>query len=167
MKKKLKRFWMNVVLLAVTGNSLHSIIIKTLLLGLGVTTKELALSLTYLSHSKRNNTKLKLILFLCTGIFFGLSWIFPLMNLSIITFMLLVCISLLIAKELLMEYRIKKGLFGTNRAEARTLIEFIIKNSEDIDFTDSNGNLRRALLPKVEPATIEQPLPAFVEETPA
>ncbi|MCW5206390.1 hypothetical protein VU08_05610, partial [Desulfobulbus sp. F5] len=47
------------------------------------------------------------------------------------------------------------GLFGTNRTEARELIDFIIKNSENLDFTDSNGNLRRALLPEAKDATEE------------
>ena len=81
--------------------------------------------------------------------------------------MLLALLSLLIVKEVLIEYRIKKGIFGTNRTEARALIEFIIKNSEDIDFTDSNGNLRRALLPESKLNPAEQPLPAFGEEAPA
>ncbi|MCI5163795.1 MAG: hypothetical protein D3917_17625 [Candidatus Electrothrix sp. AX5] len=129
--------------------------------------KEHALSQTYLRHSKRNNNKLKINLFICTGTFFGISWKFPQMNLSIISLMLLGLISLLIAKEQLLEYRIRKGLFGTNRTEARTLIEFIIKNSDDIDFTDSKGNLRRALMPETEPTSAEQPLPAFGEKAPA
>ncbi|MCI5194402.1 MAG: hypothetical protein D3915_14955 [Candidatus Electrothrix sp. AU1_5] len=129
--------------------------------------KEFALSIRYLKYIKRTNWKLKLILLICTGIFFGLSWKFPHMNLSIIPLVLLFCISLLIAKEQVMEYRIRKGLFGTNRTEAKALIEFIIKNSDDIDFTDSNGNLRRALLPEAEPTTAEQPLPTFGEETSA
>ena len=145
---------------------LGNLIVKALLLG--VTTKELVLSLTYLRHLKRDNQRLKLILFICAGFFFGLSWKFPEMNLSVIGLMLLGLISLLIAKELLVEYRIRKGLFGTNSTEARTLIEFIIKHSEDIDFTDSNGNLRRALLPEAEVSTAaEQALPSFGEEASA
>jgi len=89
------------------------------------------------------------------------------MNFSFFPFILLTFIILLIIKEQLTEYRIRKGLFGTNRTETKALIEFIIKNSEDIDFTDSNGNLRRALLPETEPATTGQTLPAFGEEAPA
>ncbi|CAK8716763.1 hypothetical protein GMJAKD_05940 [Candidatus Electrothrix aarhusensis] len=129
--------------------------------------KEVALSITYLRHLKRGNWKLKLALFICTGIFFGLSWKLPQINLSVLSIVLLGLISLLITKELLVEYRIRKGLFGTNRMEARALIKFIIKNSDDIDFTDSNGNLRRALLPEADPTPAEQPLPAFGEEAPA
>lgn len=129
--------------------------------------KEIALSLTYLRYLKGTNWKLKLTLLVCTGIFFALNWKFPQINLSIIPLVLLGLIGLLIAKELLMEYRIRKGLFGTNRTEAKALIEFIIKNSKNIDFNDSNGNLRRALLPKAEPVTVEHPLPAFGEEASA
>jgi hypothetical protein len=61
-----------------------------------------------------------------------------------------------ILKEFLLTYRIQKGLFGTNRTEARELIDFIIKNSDNLDFTDSNGNLRRALLPEAKDAAEER-----------
>ena len=132
-----------------------------------INTQELALPLIYLRHLKGANLKFQIILFLCTGIFFGLSWKFPQINLSTLPFVLLALLSLLIVKEVLIEYRIKKGIFGTNRTEAKALIEFIIKNSDDIDFTDSNGSLRRALLPAAEPASTEQPLPAFGEEATA
>ncbi|MCI5177820.1 MAG: hypothetical protein D3911_00585 [Candidatus Electrothrix sp. AW3_4] len=129
--------------------------------------KEHALSITYLNQTAKKSLKFKLILFLCSGFFFILDWKFPQINLSIISIVLLALLILLIAKELLIAYRIRKGFFGTNRTEARALIEFLIKNSEDIDFTDSNGNLRRALLPEAEPTTAEQPLPAFGEEASA
>jgi hypothetical protein len=60
-----------------------------------------------------------------------------------------------------------KGLFGTNRTEARELIDFIIKNSDNLDFTDSNGNLRRALLPEAKDAA-EERIPGILgEEAPA
>ncbi|MCI5167497.1 MAG: hypothetical protein D3903_15745 [Candidatus Electrothrix sp. GM3_4] len=94
-----------------------------------IKTQGVALPLLYLHHLKKDHWKLQIILFLCTGIFFGLSWKFPQINLSILPFVLLAFLSLLIVKERLVEYRIRKGLFGTNRTEARTLIEFIIKNS--------------------------------------
>jgi hypothetical protein len=68
---------------------------------------------------------------------------------------------------MILAYRIQKGLFGTNRTEARALIEFIIKHSEDIDFTDSNGKLRRVLLPEVKSSGTEQVVPPFGEEAPA
>ncbi len=59
-------------------------------------------------------------------------------------------------KGFLVEYRVQTGLFGTNRTEARELIDFIIKNSDNLDFTDSNGNLRRALLPEAKDAAEER-----------
>ncbi|MCI5197014.1 MAG: hypothetical protein D3919_12465 [Candidatus Electrothrix sp. AW5] len=130
-------------------------------------TRKLALPITYLHHIEQSNWKIKINLSFCAGIFFSLNWKFPQVNLLILPLVLLVLLSLLIIKEQLMEYRIKKGLFGTNRTEAKAIIEFIIKNSEDIDFTDSNGNLRRALLPEAKAATNEQSLPAFGEEAPA
>ncbi|MCI5158992.1 MAG: hypothetical protein D3906_11275 [Candidatus Electrothrix sp. AUS1_2] len=130
-------------------------------------TKKTSLSIVYFQYLKRKNLKIKIVLFLCTGIFLGLNWKFPQTNLSIILFLLLALPCLLIVKELLIAYRIKKGRFGTNRTEAKALIEFIIKNSDDIDFTDSNGNLRRALFPEAKPASTEQPLPAFGEEASA
>ena len=68
-----------------------------------------------------------------------------LLNLAAISIAFLGLIAL---KELLIAYRIRKGLFGTNRTEARNLINFIVKNSSDIDFTDSDGKLRRVLLPE-------------------
>lgn len=89
------------------------------------------------------------------------------MNLLLLPFALLVFLTLLIIKEQLLEYRIRKGIFGTNRTEAKALIEFLIKNSEDIDFTDSNGNIRRVLLPKAELNPAKQPLPTFGEEASA
>ena len=132
-----------------------------------VAKKKIALTLIYLRQTNNDNRKLKTILSLCTGIFFSLGWKYSQINLSMIATMLLGLISLLIIKEQLQEYRIRKGLFGTNRTEARALIEFIIKNSEDIDFTDSNGKLRCTLLPETEPTTAEQALPAFGEEATA
>ncbi|XCN73789.1 MAG: hypothetical protein Q3M24_03255 [Candidatus Electrothrix aestuarii] len=130
-------------------------------------TKELVLSMTYLRYIKRDSRKIKLILFVATAIFFGINRGFPQVNLSFLPLVLLSFISLLIVKELVLEYRIRKGLFGTNRIEAQALIEFIIKHSDDIDFTDSNGNLRRTLVPRIEPTPTEQTLPAFGEEAPA
>jgi len=129
--------------------------------------KELALSFSYLRNLKRTYLKLKLVLFTCATIFLSLTWKFPQINLFEISIILLVLIGLLASKEMILAYRIQKGLFGTNRTEARALIEFIIKHSEDIDFTDSNGKLRRVLLPEVKSSGTEQVVPPFGEEAPA
>ncbi len=129
--------------------------------------KELALSFSYLRNLKKTYRRLKLILFLCTTTFLSLTWKLPLINLFEISIILLVIIAFLISKEMILTYRIQKGLFGTNRTEARALIEFIIKNSDDIDFTDNNGKLRRVLLPESKPSNTEQVAPPFGEEAPA
>lgn len=82
---------------------------------------------------------------LCSMILYFLQRVTIIMPVLLFLFVVLV-----LFKDQLFEFRIKKGLFGTNRAEARELIDFIIKNSDNLDFTDSNGNLRRALLPEAE-----------------
>ena len=97
--------------------------------------KEFALSLTYLRHLKRQHSITKFALLGCAVAFGALSFKFPdlgLLNLAAISIAFLGLIAL---KELLIAYRIRKGLFGTNRAEAHDLINFIVKNSSDIDFT--------------------------------
>lgn len=47
------------------------------------------------------------------------------------------CFSLLIVYQLLLNYRIKNGLYGTNNYEAREIIGFIINNSDK--FKDDSG----------------------------
>jgi uncharacterized membrane protein YeaQ/YmgE (transglycosylase-associated protein family) len=42
------------------------------------------------------------------------------------------------------EYRVTKGMYGNNEREAREIIDFIIKESENIDFTDG-GKLKKIL----------------------
>lgn len=108
--------------------------------------KEFALSLTYLRHLKRRYSTPKLALLGSAAAFGVVSPIFPdLVKLALVSLLFWILIK---AKELLVAYRIQKGLFGTNRTEARDLINFIVENSSDIDFTDSGGKLRRALLPE-------------------
>ncbi|OCY31908.1 hypothetical protein BFR75_08585 [Acinetobacter pittii] len=111
------------------------------------TVKEIAISLTYLFYVKKKNNLTKIILILC-GLTLGLlntyysEW--HLLKFSII------CITtwgLIILKEAIVEFRIRKGWFGTNKFEAKALIDFLIKNSDDIDFTDGNGKLKRTLFP--------------------
>ncbi|CAK8724840.1 hypothetical protein KKHLCK_15135 [Candidatus Electrothrix laxa] len=129
--------------------------------------EESALSISYLNDTMRNNRKVRATLFLGIAIFCFLDWMFSQINPLTLPLLFLILLSLLFIKEQLIEYRIRKGLFGTNRTEARALIDFIIKNSDDIDFNDSNGNLRRALLPEAETDTAEQTVPSFGEEVSA
>jgi hypothetical protein len=46
---------------------------------------------------------------------------------------------------LVIEYRIVKGYFGTNRHEAAEIIKFIQKNADDLD---SSGGNRRKVFPQ-------------------
>lgn len=109
--------------------------------------KEVALSLTYLINLKKKNYVTKVILLVCGLIFGVLDHYYPLWDLLNFSIVLIVTLGFITIKESLVEFRIKKGWFGSNKAEAKTLIEFLITNSEDIDFTDSDGKLKRTLFP--------------------
>uniref|UniRef100_UPI004057006B hypothetical protein n=1 Tax=Candidatus Electronema sp. TaxID=2698783 RepID=UPI004057006B len=130
--------------------------------------KDISFSLKYISALKTNNKLLIFVTLWCTAFLFYFKEIRYRLhmtdNLTDVTFIVLGFNLLLIARELLAEYRIRKGLFGTNRTEARELIDFIIKNSDNLDFTDSNGNLRRALLPEAKDAAEELIPGTFGEE---
>ena len=99
-----------------------------------------------LEHLKRQHSTTKLALLASAAALGGLSYKFP--NLIGPALISLLFWNLIEIKEQLVEYRIRKGLFGTNKTEARELINFIVENSSDIDFTDSDGKLRRVLLPE-------------------
>lgn len=113
-----------------------------------VAAREMALSLTYLGKLKQRHSTIKLALLACAGTLAILSFKFPTLDLLDLATVAIATLGLLALKEAVVEYRIRSGLFGTTRSEARELIDFIVKNSDDIDFTDSNGNLRKALLPE-------------------
>lgn len=51
-------------------------------------------------------------------------------------------------REKLHLYRVTKGFFGNNEAEAREIIRFILSNSENIDFTD--GGKQKPVFSKEE-----------------
>jgi hypothetical protein len=48
-------------------------------------------------------------------------------------------------KKYLMNYRIKKGYWGTNEYETIETICFILKNSEKIDFSDNDGRPKKLI----------------------
>lgn len=54
-------------------------------------------------------------------------------------------ILLLDSQMIIVMYRIKKGYFGSNINEMKEIINFIVKNSQKIDFTDDNGNYRKLI----------------------
>lgn len=113
-----------------------------------VENKSKHISLMFFRDSRMENRKIKYSL-LCFSVI-----LFLIHHYKAFIPVLIFLISLIL-KEQLLGYRIRKGLFGTNRTEARELIDFIIKNSDNLDFTDSNGNLRRALLPEAKDAAEE------------
>lgn len=116
-----------------------------------VAVKEIAISLTYLFNLKEKNylTKISLVFFAVALALLDYYSQWVLLNYSIIC---IVTLALIIIKELIVEFRIKKGWFGTNKIEAKALIEFLISNSDDIDFTDGNGKLKRVLFPESTPS---------------
>jgi hypothetical protein len=111
--------------------------------------KEMALSLTYLGKLRERHSNIKLALLVFASALLVLSFSFPELNLFEFSTVPIAALGLLVLKEAVVQYRIHRGLFGTIRSEARELIDFLVNNSNDIDFTDSNGNLRKALLPEV------------------
>lgn len=59
--------------------------------------------------------------------------------------------------QVILEYRIKKGLYGTNDYEAREIIEFIFTNAEYIDLSGGGGAKR--IFPEPEKETKENIVP--------
>lgn len=53
-----------------------------------------------------------------------------------------VTVILLGVHKFLFDYRVKSGYYGNNEREAREIIQFILQESEHIDFTD-NGKLKK------------------------
>lgn len=107
--------------------------------------KNLALTFSYLNFVKRNNSNARVLSVLgqliCLTVFAITS------DRLFITFALILAsiFFLIKLKEFVLEYRIKKGLFGNDEHEVKDLIYYIIENSDDIDFNDGDGNLRKAL----------------------
>ncbi|MGO4469692.1 hypothetical protein AB4Z11_29485, partial [Pseudoduganella sp. RAF53_2] len=113
-----------------------------------VAARDAALSLTYLRRFKERHSGVKLALLASATVLSILSLRFPDLDLLQFATVSIAALGLLVLKEAVVQYRIRNGLFGTTSFEARELIDFIVKNSDDIDFTDGDGNLRKALLPQ-------------------
>ena len=108
----------------------------------------MALSFTYLENQKKKHSNIKLALLTCSVALVLLNFMLPALDLLDLATASIAVLGLLVLKETVVEYRIRNGLFGTTRSEARELIDFIVKHSDDIDFTDDGGNLRKVLLPE-------------------
>lgn len=112
-----------------------------------ISARDEAISLAYLHHIKKRNSGQKLALIVLAFFFYiafiktgnQISQAFSLVN--------MIAWILITVKEMVVEYRIGCGYFGTNQVEAREILRFIVERSDDIDFTDGSGKPRRALLP--------------------
>lgn len=122
--------------------------------GRAVAAREVAISISYLESVKKRSLRAKIGLLVCSALLLSASFAFPQLELLDAAVTSSGVLGLLFFKDALLEYRIRNGFFGTNRSEARDLIEYLASNSEDIDFTDGSGKLRRAL----EPEKQRQPL---------
>jgi len=112
--------------------------------------ENIALSITYLNHLKADHISLKMALLLATVIFVAIGRYLELETVSSISLVPLIPLALIMVQEIVVEYRIRNGLFGSNAQEAKAMIEFMVRNAEDIDFTDGNGKLREVLMPSAK-----------------
>lgn len=98
------------------------------------------LSIVGIMRNRKKKSKYNSIYFISLiGIFYLVSSNFLGFNLSIIFLFILFIFIIIISLELfIFNYRVNQGWYGSSESEAREIIDFIIKNSEDIDFTDGN-----------------------------
>ncbi len=96
--------------------------------------------------NKKNSRDVYLAVALCF-IFFVLLMRVPQLNIPemhYIRYVIPSAVILLLSAKLALEHRIVKGWYGNNEREAREIIEFIIKESSNIDFKDG-GELKKIL----------------------
>jgi hypothetical protein len=108
--------------------------------------RDIALSVSFLDHYRGKNASVRWLLASCAFALLLGSRVFQgalLLELSAVS---LAVLTLIVVKESILEYRIRNGYFGNNRAEAKEMIAFLVENSADIDFTDGGGRLRRILI---------------------
>jgi len=110
--------------------------------------REVAISISYLESVKKRTLRAKIGLLLCSVLLLSTSFAFPGLELLDAAATSSGVLGLLFLRDALLEYRIRNGFFGTSRSEAKDLVEYLVSNSEDIDFTDGSGKLRRALEPE-------------------
>ena len=130
-------------------------------IGMKGRSKEIAISVTYLNHLRRRNGATKATLALAGLLSAGAQIHYPDFQLLPIAIVCTVVLSLITLKEVLIEYRVREGFFGTTRSEAKELIAFMVNHAKDIDFHDDNGTLRQALIPRngelISPDTVVIP----------
>ncbi len=109
--------------------------------------REIAISLTYLNHIRRESASTKVALAVVGTLCATTHLRYQDLMLLPIAVACIVMLSLILLKEMVVEYRVRNGYFGTTRSEVKDLLTFMIANSNDIDFHDDNGALRKVLLP--------------------
>jgi hypothetical protein len=102
----------------------------------------------YFDHERKNNLTIIAIIFGCFSLLTILNrlldYSIPLVQIGCI---LLLFTILIFFRLIIISYRISNVFYGTNRNEFLSLIKYINKNSDDIDFTDG-GNNRRKVFPE-------------------
>lgn len=128
---------------------------------------ERAISVIFYKKTAASDVRVRILLIVSAVAFYFLSTFGPSSGLAASPLLFLLTplglLALLEIRAANLRYRILHGLFGTNEYEARELINFILHNSDKIDFTDGDGKLRKALLPeKDETAAVGDGLGAGV-----
>lgn len=131
---------------------IRTLIIRRRLIRLNISSrpkpKEVAISLTYLGHLRRSSASTKIALALAASFGAVAHLRYPDLSLLPIALVCTSILALILLKEMIVEFRVRRGYFGTTRSEAKDLIAFMIANARDIDFHDDSGTLRKALIPQ-------------------
>lgn len=101
--------------------------------------KEKTITMVYFHHRKVKSSKIKTLLVAVFALIFPYSIYIQKLEIIISSAIILLIYFLITVYENIMEYRIINGYFGGNYSEARSLISFMVENSDDIDFDDSDG----------------------------
>jgi hypothetical protein len=124
--------------------------------------RKIALSLTYFSHLRRQHVYSKLTLLSVALCAVGLGLILENTQSLSLAGISLASLALLIIKEFVVGYRVSKGFFGSTESEARDLVQFIMENANEIDFTDGDGKRRPPLVTEPQQSVIGEPAPRGV-----
>jgi len=93
----------------------------------------------FFKRKLESSKKLVLILSAVSLNYYIFAWIVSIpMDENILLVWIGIC-SLLLLKLYILSFRIKHGYYGNNRKETIEIINFIISQSENIDFTDGDG----------------------------
>lgn len=96
---------------------------------------------SYLANFCKKNTGAKIVLVSAGLVALLLSkWMGGSSVLSAIACLL--ALGLILSKEAILRYRVRRGLFGSTDAEVRDLLGFIIEDCSSEDFTDDDGHRR-------------------------